>query len=270
MIGFELPEDVLAEIEKCDAMARAGTELVPSPDFVASFVRFQRSLRQIKQDSLAAMANVSRTTIERIERGEKVSTDSLDRVAVALGYNIGDFTKPRVPLRAEELAEMLSRSASLFEGRVEVPVRPLRTQPQVAALADCHCYLIDGSHLGETYRDQMEALREELDIIAFLRTHANEPSFKRDHKIRRRQLYARLLKTVKAIEVRAGAVALSGIYTARTDVQIMPSAEVGIIAFFLRAVDPGAVKRRVLFPPETLDLSAAWQADGETQGDYYY
>src|SRR3546814_8970009 len=73
---------------------------VPPPELVGFFVVLVRGLRQWKQSTLAEFAGVSLTTVERVERGEKVRDESLDRIAEALGYESGYFTSPRT--RSEE------------------------------------------------------------------------------------------------------------------------------------------------------------------------
>ena len=84
-----------------------------------------------KQDALASIAGVSLSTIQRIERAEEVSAESLERVAAALHQKPGAFTAPRVPLTAEVLKEKLEQFILPFKSRQWVPAQPLRTQPQV-------------------------------------------------------------------------------------------------------------------------------------------
>lgn len=257
MEAFEIADDVLAELARLQEMARAGIPGLPPPKFLAEFVKLQRGMRQWKQDTLASFAGVSLSTIERIERGETVGKESLDRVASALGYPAGAFSEPRVPLTREQLEQTLDESLAPFAGRIQVPVRSLRTQPQAAALARCHCYLVDGSQLGETYQGDVDSLREWLDLTAFILGQEERVSLDRDRPIRRRALYADILRAAQDIERRAYAVALSGIYVAKTNVALMPTVDVGLIAFFPKLTDPGAVKRKVLLTPESIDLRAA-------------
>ena len=260
MDATEVHDYVLRELAKMEEEAMTGVAAAPPPQLLASFVKAQRGIRQWKQETLASFAGVSLTTIERLERGEAVSKVSLDRVAIALGYRAGDLTKPRVPLRAAEIAEKLSEHLELFADRVQVPVRPLRTQPQAAALARCHCYLVDATRLGEPYASDVENLREWLDLTAFVLCEEDSPSLNRQRAVRRRELYAHILEAVHEIERRAYAVALAGTYTAKANVATMPTAEIALIGFFPKRTDPSAVKRRVLFAPELIDLQAAWRS----------
>jgi hypothetical protein len=69
----------------------------PPIELVAFVVRWNRGLRQWKTTTLADFARVSISTVERIERGEHVSDDALDRIAQAFGYEAGYFTATRLP-----------------------------------------------------------------------------------------------------------------------------------------------------------------------------
>lgn len=92
----QLSEDQQREIIERWAVAeyRASHGIAARPEsrFTGQFVRFQRQMWGWKKETLASFADVSLSTIERIERGDRVGDDCLDRVAVALGYKRGDFT----------------------------------------------------------------------------------------------------------------------------------------------------------------------------------
>jgi len=75
-----------------------GESRVPPPELIAFFVRWVRGNRQLKKQSLASLAGVSLSTVERIERGEAVAPDLIDRVGQVLGYEPGYLTAPRTPL----------------------------------------------------------------------------------------------------------------------------------------------------------------------------
>lgn len=66
---------------------------------------------------------MSVSTVERVERGEKVSEESLDKIALALGYETGAFHTPRIPLGPEKAFESLVETYGHLE---EVPVSPLK------------------------------------------------------------------------------------------------------------------------------------------------
>jgi len=75
----------------------------------------------MEDDDTRYFARVSVSTVERIERGERVSDDALDRIAQAFGYEAGYFTAARLPLGADEAAASLLDTYSHLE---IVPVAP--------------------------------------------------------------------------------------------------------------------------------------------------
>lgn len=178
-LKFEIPESALRQAAELERLASEGVAVVPPASFIADFVKFQRAILGWKQDALASFADVSLSTIQRIERGESVSSASLNRVAVVLGQRSGAFTEPRLPLRGKELDQKVNDSFAKFRDRIWVPVRRLRTQPQVAALARTHLYLIDGGRLDDAYDNDIAALREGLDFLAFLLVTEEEGSITR-------------------------------------------------------------------------------------------
>ncbi|MGH6926541.1 MAG: helix-turn-helix domain-containing protein [Propylenella sp.] len=97
MISHSLLDRIAIEDDAANELSS-----VPSPALVAFFVRWVRGLHQWKQSTLAEFADVSISTIERVERGEKVSDEALGRIAEALGYPPGHFTAPRRRLSMEE------------------------------------------------------------------------------------------------------------------------------------------------------------------------
>jgi transcriptional regulator with XRE-family HTH domain len=172
-----------------DRRARTGIPWVPPGDMVAEIVRFHRAILGWKQDTLASFAGISLSSIERIERGDPVSATSLDRVAIALGAKPGTFTEPRLPFTSDQFQDIQQESLAPFSNTVPVTVRPLRTQPQVSALARAHLYLIDGSRLGEAYTADMAELSEVLDFVSFvLRTDDEDHTIFRDKPVKTPQI----------------------------------------------------------------------------------
>jgi transcriptional regulator with XRE-family HTH domain len=244
-----------------DRLARAGILCVPPPETIAHIVKLNRGMLGCKQEALASMAGVSLSTVERIERGEKVSPESLDRVACVLGYKVGDFTAPRVPLTVEQMASRFADAGAPFLDNEPVPVRHLRTQPQIAALARTQLYLLDGARLGEGYDDEMAALRELLDFVVFILQSDDDRSSPiiRSEPVSRRKLYTMTLDLIADIERKANAVALGGTYRAPTNSPLLPEAEVAVIGFFPRKTDPAAAQRKFLLAPKEIDLADALQ-----------
>jgi len=256
----------MAELQR---LGREGVPIVPSREFVADFVRAQRAIMGWKQDTLAAVAAVSLSTIARIERAEAVTNESLDRVATALHQKRGAFTQPRVPLTSDQLECALEESLAPFADTVPVPVQPLKTQPQIAALARTHFNLIDGTRLGEPFEGDVTNLRDVLGFVAFVLGTDDKDAIiqiQRSEPVKRRELYAMVLNVVHDIERRGRAVALAGTYVAPTDApHLLPTADVGLITFFSRDTDPAAAKRKMLFAPALIDLKLLLKRSSVTE-----
>jgi transcriptional regulator with XRE-family HTH domain len=207
----------------------------PPIELVAFVVRWNRGLRQWKTRTLADFACVSVSTIERIERGERVSDEALDRIAQAFGYNAGYFTTPRLPLGAEETAASVVETFSNLE---IVPVGPMKTHRAVRDAARCDGILIHRPEVPETYDSDIANLQEWLDLASFVLSDMVEhpPS-----EYGRRDLYNDILACVGNLEQR-GLTVLSGVMPAPQ--ARLPDLKVAIISITPRLTDPGAAKRR--------------------------
>jgi len=228
-------EALLESIGKLPARS-PNVPIVPEPEVVGFFVRWARGLRLWKVSTLADFAGVSVSTLERVERGERVSNENLDRIAVGLGYPSGYFTQPRLPLTEEEvLADWQER----YGQTVPVKVKPLRTQLQVRRLAQCHGYLPTTGEDAEL-DDYAMGLVEWLDLAAFILVEgfSNPQS-----DARKRKLYADILAYVRKIEA-SGITVLAGVMDAPQDGH--PDWKAALLSFRRRSADPGATKRRVI------------------------
>ena len=227
--------------EKLTAMEIPQTEepLVPPPELIGFFVRWVRGLKNWKQSTLAEFAQVSISTIERIERGEKVSDDCLESIGRAFGYELGYFTAPRRRKTAEEAMAEFAETWGYLEA---VEVRALRTQPQVRDLAGCDAYLVHRPDVDHSCDPDIEALTEWLDLACFI---IKSPFAADDSgECRRRELYKSILACVRRIEQR-GLTVLAGVMAAPQEG--ISDWRVAIISVTPKATDPGALKRRALF-----------------------
>jgi transcriptional regulator with XRE-family HTH domain len=216
---------------------QAGEIAVPGPETVGFFIRWVRGLKNWKQSTLADFAQVSVTTIERAERGEKISDDCLERIGQALGYGPGYFTAPRRVKTQDEAYDVLADTWGHWE---PVAVRPFRTQSQVRELANCHAYLFHRPGVDETFDSEIAALKEWLDVTSFI---LNGPSGSTRAQDRRRELYQHTLDCVQTLE-RRGVTVLCGAMAAPQPE--LPDWKVAIIAITTKLSDPGALKRRVI------------------------
>jgi transcriptional regulator with XRE-family HTH domain len=212
--------------------------VVPTPEIIGFFTLWVRHLRNWKQSTLASFAEVSVSTIERVERGEKVSGECLERIAQALGYGRGYFTTPRRPKSLEEAISDLYKTWGHLEA---VDVRPLQTQAQVRKLIDTHAYLVHRQEVDDAFDPEIESLVEWIDLASFV---VNSPNHGKDcEEGRRRALYKSILDCAKSLE-RRGATVLCGVMDAPQDG--LPEWKVAIISVTLKSRDPGATKRRTI------------------------
>jgi len=134
--------------------------LAPPPsDSIAFFVKMQRHHWRWKQPVLAAMAGVSLSTVQRVERGESVSTDNLSKIAVALGFPADYLTTPRRKLSEQEAMQRLADSVAWMEGMVEVPLTQLTMERQLRELASTDMIVL-GSDLDDDAAGDLDELRE--------------------------------------------------------------------------------------------------------------
>lgn len=226
----------------------------PPVELVAMVVRWSRHLKQWKATTLADFARVSLSTVERVERGEKVSEEALDRIAQALGHEPGAFTTPRLPIGPEKAAEQLIESYGNLE---PVAVVPMKTHKAIRDAAKCDAYLIHRPGVPDTHDDDIANLGEWLDLASFILSEIFEDTSPSERG--RRNLYNDILASVAELE-RRGLTVLSGVMHAPQPG--MPDWKVSIVSLTPRLSDPGAVKRRhVMVDRRTVAITPGWLAD---------
>ena len=230
---------------------------VPSPEVIATFVRFSRHLAGWKKATLASVAEVSLSTVERVERGETVSADSLERLAVALKQDSGAFTRPRRQRTTEEAIAAVVEQWGWMADTVPVEVAPLRTQAQLRALSASVIAILD-QDLGEEAADDVLALNEWLELVSFVRAEQEclfTTNLPREHKLRR--LYSDVLRFIGYLERQYRCVCLVGTYRPKSNLRHFQNAEVGVVSVRSRVKDPAASERRTLLAPADFDFRAA-------------
>ncbi|WP_120217923.1 helix-turn-helix domain-containing protein [Sphingopyxis sp. EG6] len=221
--------------------------VTPAPESIAFFVRTQRGILHWKQETLAAMADVSHSTIQRVERGETVTPDCLTKIAVALGRPADYLTAPRQKLTEEQAWESLQQSVAWMDGLVEVPVAPLTKERQLRELASTDMIVI-GSYLDEEAQGDIDGLREWIDLTGFVRaTAAGDIGPKPERGFRMRELYDDLFQHLTQLQARHQAVCLVGTYTAETDSRALPTATVAVLSLRSKKRNPAAAKLKTVW-----------------------
>jgi len=227
----------------------------PPAELVAMVVRWGRHLKQWKATTLADFARVSLSTVERVERGEKVSAEALDRIARALGYDTGAFTTPRLPIGPEKAAEQIVETYGHLE---PVPVAPMKTHKAIREAARCQAFLIHRPDVPETYDNDIANLGEWLDLASFILSDVMENPTPSERG--RRDLYNDILACVAELE-RRGLTVLSGVMPAPQPG--LPDWKVAIVSVTPRLTDPGAPKRHhVMVDRRCVALPSTVLADG--------
>ena len=169
---------------------------------------------------------------------EPVGSESLERIATALGYERGAFTQPRVPISREEAAARFADDVGHLDA---VEVRYFRTHRQVCMVAGTQAYLIHDTELGPAYAEDVATLKEWLDLASMvLGPHAIEGG----EPDRRRELCRNVLGAVSELE-RRGVTVRVGVM--RAPVPGIPDRAVAVITLTPKLSDPGAQKRRTVF-----------------------
>lgn len=243
-------------------LRQQGIATRPPRELITFIVWWDRGMRNLKQQGLAFLAGVSLSSIERVERAEEVTNAVLDKVAVALGRSVGEFTTPRIPLPKEEAAKLMCKSFEPFLENIVVPVRPLRLEGQARALANTEFGYVYAPELEAEYTTELASLREWVEFISFVIGCDRDPLTRRKHRADRpkpRKLYRDFLDAVRTFEIETDSVVLYGTYEAKTNYSEMSTTMVGVVRAFPRSSDPGARKRSRLLLPPTIDVHEIWR-----------
>jgi len=212
--------------------------ITPPVEVIAMIVRMGRHTMHWKASTLADFAQVSLSTVERVERGDRVSDESLDRIAQALGYDSGAFTAPRLPIGRDEAARQIVEKFGHLE---YVPVSRMKTHKSVREAAKCDAFLLHHPNVPDTHDEDIETLKEWLDLASFILSENEVNTGSSDRG--RRELYKKILLHVTDLE-RHGLTVLSGVMEASPPE--LPDWKVAIVSVTPRLTDPAASKRRFL------------------------
>jgi transcriptional regulator with XRE-family HTH domain len=232
-------------LEKIEALpARAQDQLVvPPPELIGCCVFLARTAQRWKVATLADFAGVSISTVERLERGDKISSENVERIGLALGYPSGYFTAPRMPLSPDDAIQQLHDH---YGHLVSVEIRPLNTQSQIRALASCHAYLPFRPTLDAAHDDDVSTFLEWMDLASFVLSDNTEGG---SDKGKRRLLYLRILDFVEQLN-RKGIFASGGVLGAPCPA--FPDWKVAFLILTNKKIDPGVTKRHTILVDERI------------------
>lgn len=229
----------------------------PSLESIAAFVKMQRQFFGWKQDTLAALAGVSLSTVERVERGERVRDAQLQKLARALKREDDLFTRHVIPRTPEEALAALEHDWSWIEGRVPVDVSPLRKEAQLRAIASADM-LLPTSDIGTEAEGALAELREWFDLASFIRLEQSG-AIAGGSKVSMRPFYRDVLQCAQRIEANLRAVCLVGTYDACLTGFEHGPIPVAVLALRSRDSNPAAGKLRTLWADANFDFRGAMQ-----------
>jgi transcriptional regulator with XRE-family HTH domain len=233
---------------------------VPPLNTVAEFVKLQRSFYGWKRETLAAVARVSLSTIERVERGERVRKSSLEKLALAMNQPQDAFTAERLPVSEAEAFAALVQSFSWISDTVPVEVAPLRNERQLRAIADTEVAVVTSDLQGDEAVCAVENLREYLDLTSFVRAQNGVVLPKRDRSFSLRRFYRSVLEAARDVERDYKAVCLVGTYEAKSRACSNDIIRVAVTAVRSREKNPAAGAIKQMRALATVDVQAAYKS----------
>jgi transcriptional regulator with XRE-family HTH domain len=129
-----------------------------TPKDIGEGVELLRKQFGWKQFALADEAQINERTVQRIERGEKVSSESLRRVARALHIDAEAFLEP-VPLPTVEEWEKAKKCSG---EHTFIEALTFTTLNDCAAVLATHVFLLDERAVNEKLADQVAAFKDML------------------------------------------------------------------------------------------------------------
>jgi transcriptional regulator with XRE-family HTH domain len=135
----------------------------PTPAEIGLIVRLFREQRGIKRTSLAADANVSEKTLERVENGTAVRDGTYKRIAAALGLDGEAFVTAAYIPTIEEMTERAKREQEeLRKTHNSVPVERLQEPRQLLRLFQTYALIVEDQNVDSKDLDAVAAFKDSL------------------------------------------------------------------------------------------------------------
>jgi transcriptional regulator with XRE-family HTH domain len=131
-----------------------------TPNEIGKAVATFRKASGMKQITLAYEAGrIQERTIQRLERGEQVSEDTLRKVAKALRIDESSFIGPRYVPTEEEALE----NATKFLSEVQIiDAKELITAQDCGTLFTAHAYLVDDTNVAHMHGAEIAVFKDQL------------------------------------------------------------------------------------------------------------
>lgn len=223
--------------------------VAPPLPLIAFCVIVGRRMMGWKQETLASMAGVALSTVERVERGESVSRETLEKIGALLGHPPGAFTEPRIGIGLDEAARQF---ADQWRTRMVVAVAPFENQRQIRSAIAAHYYLLHRVDIPADADAEIRTLIEWLDLGASMYSgfpFGEEPMPKRE-------FYREVLKGIHALRARGIQVLVGNFDVSRA----IGNMNVCLVSLTLAKDDPAAAKRKVVIVDTRpfADHTTAW------------
>jgi transcriptional regulator with XRE-family HTH domain len=233
---------------------------LPLP-LIAEGVRHQRSIRGWKQSSLATIAGVSTSSIQRIERDEYVRPEILAKIERALDLPEGTYSAARILPTLDSLKVILERQKSEEQECASIPVKQLLQQVQVAQILKCRALVTNEDSASDAMRCDIAALRRMLNIdgvriaVEDVYGRPNNPS----KRTQRRNCYKEVISLVERLNRKHSIVTFAGTYLPKMSgvgivetavISFLPKAELAAILRQGKVSAPKMLPRDIRFADE--------------------
>lgn len=194
-----------------------GTYKRPEAKEIAFIVKELRTYLGWKQFALAHEAGITERTIERVEAGERVSDDTLRKIARALQLSEGAFTEARYLPSDEELAAIAKK---VKEDYTHTSLHDLSSPHDLENILSAEAYLVDGANVDDGLAEDVALIKDQIQDFGDMYgdvPHTEELSYCRS-----------LLVSIREIEAHG--------YTARWARYVTDDKfKVGVLTFFKTA-----------------------------------
>jgi transcriptional regulator with XRE-family HTH domain len=254
--NIDAVEKVLWEMDRA---TKAGEMNQLPIAIIAEGVRHQRSIRNWKQTTLASIAGVSLSSVQRIEREEPVRKEVLAKIERALSLADGTLSARRQLPTLDELKECLKTREREMAAYVSVPVQSIQSQRQIARILRCRAVVTNEESLDEGAKGAVRLLRSLIDFCGLnvVLEESKLAPLPGERPVKRREYYKVLLSLVMEIRRIHRLAVLAGVYRARTSLPYAPSVDVAVFGYYPLSEFPGITKRRELLAPRELNFETS-------------